>query len=165
MLQDGRQRANVSPEAQQFAALARQFAHGNIPLDEVVAQLDNRNVPPQLKQVPFSVTLASASDTPKLLIKENKNRMGFLLAYTDTALTGGVVLFSYGGRPAPNVGIPLVDGVPYGESNGTVSINDIYIYPFNVGANPATYPLTVIGYEGTLAIESHLHVQTARSSL
>src|SRR5215469_706521 len=159
----GQSQTAFSPEAAQFAELAIAAARGAVPMWEVIARLDNRNVPPQLKQTPFMATLASATDTPKLLIPENRNRMSFLLAYIDAGLASpSLILFSYGGRPAPNVGLPLASADPYGESNGTISIDEIWIHPLNNVNNHATYPIVCFGYEGSLAIESHLHAQTLR---
>lgn len=149
-----------SPEAAIAAQLILAYQRGDIPFQEVVAALDNRNVPPQLKQTPFSVTLADGGAAPQLLIPENKNRMGWLIAFTDSNLAAGVVFFTYGAPPAPGFGLPLFSGIPFGESNGTVSIDAIWVAPAANLPNPATYPITIIAYEGSLAIESHRHSQT-----
>lgn len=155
-------RGAYSPEAAQFANVARGVARGEIPLSDVIAALDNRNVPPQLKQIPFMTSIASASDSARILIPENRNRMSFLVSFIDLSLASpSMVLLTYGAPPAPNFGIPLLSpNDPYGESNGTISIDAIWIAPFNNMNNNATYPAVVIGYEGSLAIESHLHRQT-----
>ena len=156
-------RGAYSPEAAQFRRVAEGVARGEIPLSEVIAALDNRNVPPQLKQTPFMTVLQSVNDTPRILIPENRNRMSFLVSFIDSSLASpSIVLLTYGAPPAPNVGIPLLSpNDPYGESNGTISIDAIWISPFNNMNNSATYPATIIGYEGSLAIESHLHRQTS----
>ena len=64
-----------SPEATIADQLMRAYARGEVPLQDVIAALDNRNVPPQLKQTPFSVTIAE-TDPPKLLIPENRTAWG-----------------------------------------------------------------------------------------
>ena len=88
--------------------------------------------------------------------------MGWLIAWLDANLAAGVVLFTYGAPPAPNVGLPLLSGFPFGESNGTVSIDAIWVTPAFPGAmiNLATYPITILAYEGSLALELHRHNQT-----
>ena len=156
-------RGAFSPEALQFHELARAASRNEIPLAQVIAELDNRNVPPQLKQTPFMVTLASANDTPKILIPENRNRMSFIVSFFNSALANpSMVLLTYGPPPAPGIGIPILSpNDPYGESNGTISIDAIVIAPFNNMNNKTTYPAVVFGYEGSLAIESHLHRQTS----
>ncbi len=149
------------PDMVQIANLTRALAAGEISFQDVVKALDNNNVPPQLRQVPFIKVLASATDTPKNLIPNNPNRMGFLLSFIDSGgSASAAVLWTYGARPAPNVGIPLLSYGVYGESNGTVSIDDIWVHPLNLGSVVVNYPAYILGYEGSLAIESHRHRQT-----
>jgi hypothetical protein len=151
------------PDQKQFQELAQAVARGEIPLGKVIELLDNRNVPPQLKQTIFMKTIASAVTPPARLIPTNKNRMSFIVCFIDSALASpSIVLLTYGPPAAPNIGIPILSpNNPYGESNGTISIDDLYVSPFNNANNATTYPATVFGWEGTLAIESHLHRQTS----
>jgi hypothetical protein len=151
------------PDIAQFGALARAVARGEIPFGDVISLLDNHNVPPQLKQTIFMKTIASAASPPALLIPTNKNRMSFIICFIDSGLVSpSIVLLSYGAPAAPNIGIPILSpNNPYGESNGTISIDALYVSPFNNANNATTYPATVFGWEGTLAIESHLHRQTS----
>ena len=146
---------SFQPDEGSIGALDRNM-RGNVEsFDDIIKRLNNNNIPPQLRQVPYVVQLASAVDVPKLLIPENKNRMSFIVSFIDTAFaTPALTLITYGPPPMAGIGIPLLSVVPYGESNGTISIDDIYISPFNNGNNLISYPVTIVAYEGTLAIES-----------
>jgi len=147
------------PDQGNYSAL-RDKMRGNMEnFDEIIKLLENRNIPPQLRQVPYVVTLASATTPPQILIPENKNRMSFLVAYVDKALVSpSLCLITYGPPPLPNVGLPLLASTPFGESNGTISIDDIVITPYNSASNLISYPATVIGFEGTLAIEAAVNL-------
>lgn len=136
----------------QFAELSSSFSRGMHPLGEAVANLNSRNLPAQLRQVAFSVV--ATSTVPRLLIPMNPYRMSWLVT---PASPTGLLLFSYGfpvmrpgGAGGSFLGIPV--GASFQETNGTVSIDDIYV--FTVTGNP---DLRCLGYEGTLAIESHLN--------
>lgn len=146
---------SFQPDQGSMAAVADSRIGKANSFNQQIELLDNRNVPPQLKQVPYTVTLNAATDPPQLLLPENKNRMSFIVVFTDSGLgSPAVVLLTYGFPPLPGFGIPLVSLSTYGESNGTISIDEIWIAPFNNVFNGPTYPIQIVAYEGTLAIES-----------
>lgn len=134
----------------------------NVPFDEIVSILDSRNVPPQLRQTPYA-QLNVPNDTPVILIPANPNRMSFIVAAT-TGISGGLLWFSYG-FPVRDIngaliGIPISNDTPgfFQEGNGTVSIDDIYVF---VTENDEGSNVNFMGYEGVLAIESHMSNQTS----
>lgn len=143
------------------------YAHENragrmIPLAEVVALLDQRNLPPQLRQTLY-VKGAVLKNTPVKILEENSNRMSFLVFMP--VATNGTFFYSYGfpskGDDGNYFGVPIsVDGPgSQGESNGTVSIDAIWVFWQNTDVSQTE--TTIFGcYEGVLAIESHLHNQT-----
>lgn len=146
------------------SSMAQSLDRGHIPFEEVIALLNQRNIPPQLRQVPY-VALQQPANSPVLLIPSNPNRMSFIISTpgppseTDTAN----YLFSYGFPLKDNlgnfIGIPISQNVSglFQEGNGTVSIDDLYVFANNLtDATLANF----IGYEGVLAVESHLHNQT-----
>lgn len=126
----------------------------NVPFDVVVKNLDNANIPPQLREVPWLISLVS-NNTPILLIPNNLNRMSYIIA----APEGVDIYFSYGwplsfaGAP---IGIFLPAGSFYQEGNGTISIDDIYVWTTEY----EDIDIGVLGYEGTLAVESNLQKNT-----
>jgi hypothetical protein len=125
-----------------------------IPLSEVIRALDQANVPPQLRQVPFAKTI-TASNTPTLLIPANPNRMSWSIGN----VLQTPMFFSYNAPGNFQVGFPIGLPLPpdsiFQEGNGTVSVDDIYVWYGDASALPAI----VLGFEGTLAVESHLDRQ------
>lgn len=155
-------RPNPQPDQAQMAELYAAFAAQNIPLPEAIARLNSRNMPVQTKAVPFFKTILAKTDAPQLLIPTNKGRMCFMIGFIDSGLGAfALVLFSYGAPPAPNLGFPLLSPTCFMEANGTTTINDIWIQPYNVVANAITYPATVFAVECSLAVESIVNRQTA----
>jgi hypothetical protein len=143
------------PDELQFERLRRRFADHFMPLEEVVALLDSKNVPPQLRHTPFVQVLAEVTNAnpPKLLIPANPARMGYMIVNPSTSAD---LWFSYG-APIYQAGVWL--GTPIGkedhfeESNGTVAIDDLYVWTTNSIGN------VCLGYEGVLAIESYNNQQ------
>lgn len=155
-------RASIQPDMSQGEYLRRDFENNDIPFEDVIRLLDAKNLPPQIRQTPYS-TMFTASNQTVLLIPSNPNRMSFTVAIIDTNSipSQDLVMFSYG-PPVPGFqvnnigfGVPIAVNSSFSEGNGTVSIDDIYVIVGNL-----THNLLVVGYEGLLAIESHSHNQT-----
>jgi hypothetical protein len=151
--------SSMQPDESQFSALRRGIRTGDVPFEQVVAYLNAHNLPPQLRQTPYVKVVTTTA--PILLIPANPNRMSFVIGAI-SADANAQPLFGYN---APlqanfgglnNVGIPFGINTSYQEGNGTVSIDDIYLM---LDATPQS-AVCFIGYEGVLAIESHLHSQT-----
>lgn len=138
-------------DQEQFARLEDNLrSQGVESLEHVFRHLRLKNLPPQVRQVPFVVGPLVAAGDIHILIPQNLRRMGFTVANPQTA--GTFVTFSYGNFVSTVLGAPLGISLAAGdffqESNGTVSINDIYV----TGDTPGMF---IIGYEASLAIEGY----------
>lgn len=146
-------RSSVQPDETQLGLQRRGAASGHVGFNDVLRYLNAKNVPPQLRQTPYIAKL-DAIGQPKLLIPANPNRMSFIVSYNGS----DQIVFSYNFPVGivNGLGITVVTGSFFQEGNGTVSIDDIYVYTNNM----ADLDTPILGYEGVLAVESHLHNQT-----
>jgi hypothetical protein len=145
----------LQPDQLNMQAVRERVARGVAPLGDVLDDLAAQNLPPQLKQGSFLVSIPSAG-TPgaQLLIPQNpQRRMSFLVA---NFLGAADILFSYG-RPqncgnqngVQNLGAGVPVGNYYQEANGSASIDDIWVFCNDPLGN---YPIQILGYEGGLSI-------------
>jgi hypothetical protein len=139
------------PDEIQLAELRHAIANNSVPLAEVIRLLQSRNAPAQLRNTPRTYTDV-AGFTPSILIEANPNRLGWVLANCNQAAN---LYFSYGYPIVSTLallgiqylGIQIAPAGIYQESNGTISMDDIYVWSDTAGG-------TALGYEGVLAIES-----------
>lgn len=120
----------------------------NVPIADVISSLQNANAPPQLRQAPFSIITSATVNTPQLLLPQDVNRMSFYIANPNQS---GNLYFSFDQPSLLNLtylGIPITPRTAFAESNGAVSMNDIWIW-----ADVAS--LAVLAYQGKLAIEGN----------
>lgn len=140
----------VQPDQVVRQGVRDMLARGVISFDEAINDIDARNIPPQLVQVPTHVTIKQFGvDGAELCILKNPfGRMSFSVSNFQFANN---VLFSFD-RPV-DIGGGVGAGIPIGnyyqETNGAVSINDIWVF-CNDAAQ--TYPFWILGYEGSLSI-------------
>ena len=127
----------------------QEFEQGVIPLDEMIDRVDARNLPPQLVQSSFLVVITQWGYAgAQLLIPKNPRRKAYLVS---NFLGSNLLMFTW---DAPvNSGANVGAGVPIGgyfqESNGSITINDLWVFC----NDPAeTFPMTVLGYEGEISI-------------
>jgi hypothetical protein len=142
------------PDQQRTNALRQALADfGIVDIGAFLGQLDAKNLPPQLVQTNFPQFIAAVA-TPVLLIPKNIRRRSFQV---NNFASLGDIVFSYDApmQMATIAGTALFAGTPvpqktyFQESNGSVSINDIWV----VCNDPnATYPVPVWGVEGTLSL-------------
>lgn len=135
------------------ARLMRAFKAGFISLEDVITALSQKNLPPRVRQVPFPFLLTDTQ--PHILIPQSLDRMAFIVANPDPGAPNIIMSFDMplvtdnSGASAAFFGVPIAASSFYQESNGTVSVNDIYVQ-----LTDATNPVWVIGYEGHLALET-----------
>lgn len=133
---------------QLIMAQALALAESNmVPFGFLVKLMQARNAPPQLRQTP-RIYADKAGFTPFPLIETNPQRMSFIIANSN--VSGENIFFSYGFPVStPNgalAGIELAGGQSYQEANGTISMDDIYVWSDTPGG-------VILAYEGVLAIE------------
>ena len=122
------------------------------------AGLNARNIPAQLKYIPYFVLIGVVSQ-PQILLPANPARCSYILSGTpgSTALQ-----FSFGYPvPIPGgqfLGLQLGPGANFQESNGSCSTDNIWVW----SNSDDDIGFAFIGYEGLLAIESLQH-QSARA--
>lgn len=121
-----------------------------IPLEVVISRLDAKNLPPGVRNTPYLVSVAPGQG-PQLLLPANPRRMAFLVSNPNSSGGGS---FSYGPHPTVDVagdplGVPLGDPGFYQEANGTVSLDDIYVW-----GSDGVHTFTFVAYEGVLAFET-----------
>lgn len=135
------------PDIEQLSRV-RKFTQFLTPLASLMDRLSAHNLPPQLVQVTFWLKV-TADNAPALLIPKNPRRQSFAISLVSTTVPFGG---SYGNPISLAIGLPggLSFGSPqvWQESNGSVSINDLYVWTINSGA---VFPQYFIGYEGLLA--------------
>lgn len=129
--------------------IARQ---GTMPLASVLENLTARNLPPQLVQGTF-IKWITAVRTPTLLIPKNPHRFAFIVS---NYIGAGSVLFSFDQPVAMQSGVGNTNtlaGIPIGscyqEANGSVSVNDIWVFCNDTAGD---YPIPILGYEANLSI-------------
>jgi hypothetical protein len=143
-------------EQHQLAALRARSDASYEPMESTLDRLDPLNIPPQLSQTPF-LLIIRPQDTPRkplLLIPANTRRMSWSIAGIDPSGGGGppnvTLFYSFG---FPSLTAQALWGLPasgiVGESNGSVSIDDIFVF---TSTHLAGGTLTILGYEGTLAL-------------
>jgi hypothetical protein len=126
-----------------------QVAGGIVNIEKLLNYLTANNLPPQLVQATF-VAQITAVNTPVRMIPKNKARQSLTVANHNSGVTGLVFSFDAPIKLAGNyAGIPIAASSSYSESNGTVTLNDVWVSDLNVN-DP--FPFYVIGYEGTLSI-------------
>lgn len=121
-------RPPFQPDELALQRLLNALRRNGIPFDEVIARLDAQNLPPQLVQSPHLAVL-QFTGVPVLLLPKNPNRQSFIVANS----SGVQLAISY---DAPLImpiagggilGVPLSINSFYSESNGSISINDIFV--------------------------------------
>jgi len=139
----------IQDDEMSTALLRQALEEGIVPIDQILARLDARNQPPQLTQGKY-LKFITAAATPVLLIPRNKRRQSLSISnFTDN----GDIVMSYdfpdefGQVYAGNL-IPA-STPPFVETNGSVSMNDIYVV---CNDTQATFPIPVLGYEGCLSL-------------
>lgn len=118
-------------------------------LGDIMDRISANNLPPQLVQVPFVVKI-TADLTPALLIPKNPNRQSFIISLVSTSVPWGgsydAPLLVGAQQPA---GLAFASPSQWQESNGSISMNDLYVWTINSGAS---FPQWFIGYEGRLSV-------------
>jgi hypothetical protein len=143
------------PDMGAKAALRESMQGNMVPFQEVEKSLFDRNSPAQTRQTPYCVKFV-AKNQPFLLIPANPDRQSFLISVGSDLSD---VLWSYD-YPISGGGTLLgcvLSGAPFQETNGLVSINDIYIWTTSDG----DVGKFALGYEGILAVESLQHQNTS----
>jgi len=134
------------PDQLVMARVQELVAEHLIPFDLAFRLLQARNAPTQLRQTPRMV-LDVNGFTPQILIQNNPQRMSFTV--TNVSQLGNV-FFAYGDPVNDTngvfIGIELTPGQTFQEANGTVSTDDIFAWS-------DTANVTILGYEGVIAIE------------
>lgn len=151
-----RSMGSYQPDETSMARVKQRHA---IPFDMVQQFVNHKEIPPQCRLVPYVLNEADPG-IPNLLIPANPNRMGFIIGVLSATSEGGVgnTYFSYG-PPIRDInggfiGIPLSSDIDataptiFQESNGTVSIDDIYVFLDQFGITAA-----FLAYEILLTIE------------
>lgn len=142
---------NAQPDEFEVAKLRKDIrARGIIDIGAYLDYLAATNMPPQLVQGPFPQNI-TAPGQPVLLIPKNRRRQSWRVSNWTNA---GVILYSFGypisfGNLFAGIPVPAQDSDE--ELNGSVSINDIWIWTNDPQA-ALTYPIPVLGYEGGLSI-------------
>lgn len=148
---------SFQPDIASENVVSRGSQQRQVSFTDVIKYLDSRNVPPQLRQTPYVVKIA-ALNTPYLLIPANPNRMSFNVIGSGADASFAFVSYNYPLKSSAGnyMGFPVSNSQNFSEGNGTVSIDDIYITAIDEGLAGSSF----LAYEGVLAIESHLHMQT-----
>lgn len=132
-------------------------AGGVVPMAIVQELLTAHNLPPQLVQGSFLKWItATGRAGAQLLIPKNPNRQGFIVS-NYTGAPG--VLFSFD-APLDTMtgaaGAAVLAGIPVGgcyqEANGSVSVNDIFVF---CNDSTADFPFPILCYESNLSIEGN----------
>jgi hypothetical protein len=146
---------DIQADEANILAVKRAFANNNIELSDAIDRLDNANLPPQIHMVPF-IQRIQTINTPVKILNYNPKRMAFMIVNTNTLTVDNLIMsFDY---PVGNVagqgptGIIIPPGQIYQESNGTVTVNDIWVWTYALTAPINVNGLTALAYEGTLAI-------------
>jgi hypothetical protein len=122
---------------------------GVAPLSEIIDNLDARNLPPQLVQASMfaKIPVFGVPGAQLLIPKNPRRRFSFIVSnFTNRNL----ILFSYD-KPfnsGGNIGAGIPIGACFEETNGSVSINDIWVFCNDPNE---TYPIWILGYEGGIS--------------
>jgi hypothetical protein len=145
------------PDQVQRMAVADAVAAGLVSFEDVLNDLTAHNLPPQLLESSFLVQIPAVGVAgAQLLIPKNPTRrMSFSVS---NFLQRNNVLFSFdkpicvgdlnGAGSNTGAGIPI--GLYYQETNGAVSVNDIWVF-CNDPAEIYT-SFFILGYEGGIAL-------------
>jgi hypothetical protein len=137
---------DIAPGAQ----LERDLEGGYVPLSDIINFLTARNRPPQLVQAAYYTLITGLGvANKKLLVPKNPLRQSIKIS-NPSAL--GNITFSYDSPillAGMGMGIPVASGTYDEESNGSVSINGIWVWSDQASA---TFPIPVIAYEGVLSV-------------
>jgi|SRR5215469_6872688 len=143
---------SLQPDQAQFRAIREQMDSTEfVELRDAIDQALALNMPPQLRQAPSTFRF-TANNVPQLLIPHNRERMAILVASVEISSTTGGLFFSFdppvGKDPVTGalLGVPVPSTTFYQETNGSVSMNDIWVWTTNAPAN-------CLCYEGTLSLE------------
>lgn len=126
-------------------------ADGTVPLDEIIRRLVAYNVPPQVAQHAMIAQIAVRGPAGAVeLLPKNPDRVSMIVA--NFGVPGDTIVMTF---DAPALAGTVLPGIPiaaqgtYQESNGSVSVNSVW-----VGTNAAapTLPILVLAYEGMLSI-------------
>jgi hypothetical protein len=142
------------PDQRQLEFVGRQ-AQSVPQVADVIDSLNARNLPPQLNQVPFIVSV-TANDTPTLILPKNVRRQSWLLALSDFTHEWQWSYdfpMSVQSTGIPFCGFPQLAPAIFGEANGSISINDIYAWVH--GALAGDFPLFFYGSEGSLSVSGN----------
>jgi hypothetical protein len=128
----------------------REQGQNIVPIADVIDLLTAHNRPPQLVQAGYiGQILAAGVADAIMLVPKNPHRQSMKIANPSP---NGNVTFSYDAPLAIGgfgMGIPVAAGTYDEESNGSVSINAIYVWSDQA---TATFPISVIAYEGVLSV-------------
>jgi len=147
--------SNQQVDEQNFARLRESVKRNGIAdVAGYLHLLDAFNLPAQLVQAGFPGQITAAG-TPILLIPKTTVRQALQIGNgSDTAnirfsFDSPVQAGTTAGGVAQFYGMPIASASTYQESNGRISINDIWVW---CNDTSATYPIFVLGYEGTLSL-------------
>lgn len=133
------------PDIQTLNSIENKLTKFELDFARVTKALFNKNTPTQIRQTPYNVTI-NVQGGLQLLLPANPNRVSFIVCAFQQL--GGPLYFTYDKQPHALIG--LTPGVPYQESFGGVSVNEIW-----VGSQAAGDVGGIIfAYEGLPAIES-----------
>jgi hypothetical protein len=143
---------DLHPDQAQFAKLRQQMDHGEyVELRRAEEAALALNMPPQIRQAP-KVFRFTANNVPQLMLPRNRERMAIIVASVEVSGANGGLFFSFdppvGVDPVSGLllGIPVLSQQFYQETNGSVSMNDVWVWTNNQPAN-------CLCYEGILALE------------
>jgi hypothetical protein len=139
----------IAPE-QVRRAIAR---NGVVPFAEVQDEITAHNLPPQLVQSSnFVMLTAWGAAGAQLIIPKNPRRMSYLVS---NFIGANLLMFSYD-KPMDiggNVGAGIPIGGYYQESNGSVNIDDIWVFCNDSTEDFTTHGgLWVLAYEGAISV-------------
>jgi hypothetical protein len=141
----------AQPDQIALETVRRNVANGVAPFASVIDELTAHNLPPQFAQATFLAIIPSVGvpGAQLLIPKNSRRRQSFIVS---NFLGRNNVLFSFdkpidiGTTNHTGAGIPM--GNYYQETNGAVSINDIWVFCNDPGES---YPFYMLGYEGGMA--------------
>jgi len=121
-----------------------------VPINEVFERLYAKNLPPQLVQAQYFILL-QATQTPMQLLFKNPRRQSFIIGNFGDTVINFAYDFPVQIAAATYGGIPIASGAYYTESNGSISINDIWVW----ATGAPVFPYPIIAYEGTLSMSGN----------
>jgi hypothetical protein len=140
---------HAQPDQIAMQRVRADVAGGVTPFSAVLDDLTAHNLPPQFAQASFFAIIPKfgVAGAQLLIPKNSRRRQSFIVS---NFLQRNNVLFSFDAPmdTGAGVGAGIVLGAYYQETNGSVSINDIYVFCNDPNE---TYPFFILGYEGGMA--------------